>query len=274
MTKKSAGPAREARQARRQGKARPARPAGDAMLREAREGLACALRWAARFGMSEGVCNHFSVALPGDGERYLINPHGIHWSQMRASDMLLVDGAGTVLAGDASLLEATAFFIHSRVHRARADARCVLHTHMPYATALTALEGGRLEPVSQNSLRFVGITAYDEDEGGYQGLALDAGEGDRMAKALTDKRVLFLANHGVIVVGPDLATAFDDLYYLERAAQVQVMAAMTGGRLKRIGDNLARETFMQMDGLRAHYAQMHFGALRRVLDREAPDYRR
>ena len=154
---------------------RPAR--GGAALGEARVALACALRWAARLGMSEGVCNHFSLAVPGDGERYLINPHGIHWSLMRASDMLLVDGAGTVLEGEAALLEATAFHIHSRVHRARADARCVLHTHMPYATALTALEGGRLEPVSQNALRFVGITAYDEDEGGYRGLALDAEEG-------------------------------------------------------------------------------------------------
>lgn len=253
--------------------ARAAQSAGGAALREARIALACALRWAARFGLSEGVCNHFSLALPGEGERYLINPHGIHWSEMRASDMLLVDGTGKVLEGEHEL-ETTAFFIHSRVHRARADARCVLHTHMPYATALTALEGGRLEPVCQNALRFVGITAYDEDEGGYRGLALDDEEGKRMARALTDKRVLFLANHGVIVVGPDIATAFDDLYYLERAAQTQVMAAMTGGRLKRVGDNLARETFMQMDKLRSHYAQMHFGALRRVLDREAPDYRR
>jgi ribulose-5-phosphate 4-epimerase/fuculose-1-phosphate aldolase len=254
--------------------AQRARPAKDTGLREARAGLACALRWAARFGLSEGVCNHFSLALPGASERYLINPHGVHWSEMRASDLLLVDGGGTVLEGDKDTLEATAFYIHSRVHRARADARCVLHTHMPYATALTTLEGGRLEPVCQNALRFVGITAYDEDEGGYRGLALDESEGDRMAKALTDKRVLFLANHGVIVVGPDLATAFDDLYYLERAAQVQVMAAMTGGKLKRVGDNLARETFMQMDKIRTHYAAMHFNALRRVLDREAPDYRR
>src|SRR5262245_60453913 len=254
---------------------RPARKEGDgSALREARIALACALRWAARLGMSEGVCNHFSAVVPGDGERYLINPHGIHWSQMRASHMLLVDGAGKVLEGDAALLEATAFHIHSRVHRARADARCVLHTHMPYATALTSLEGGRLEPVCQNAMRFVGITAYDEDDGGYRGLALDAEEGDRMAKALTDKRVLFLANHGVIVVGPDIATAFDDLYYLERAAQTQVLAAMTGGRLKRVGDNLARETFMQMDKLRSHYAAMHFGALGKVLDREAPDYKR
>jgi ribulose-5-phosphate 4-epimerase/fuculose-1-phosphate aldolase len=264
MKKKSASTVRPAR---------AARGSGDAAVREARAGLACALRWASRFGLSEGVCNHFSLAVAGAEERYLINPHGVHWSEMRASDLLLVDGAGTVLEGKHPL-EATAFYIHSRVHRARADARCVLHTHMPYATVLTSLEGGRLEPVTQNALRFVGIVAYDEDEGGYRGLALDETEGDRMAKALTDKRVLFLANHGVIVVGPDLATAFDDLYYLERAAQVQVMATMTGGRLKRVGDNLARDTFVQMDKLRSHYAQMHFGALRRVLDREAPDYRR
>lgn len=242
-------------------------------IREARIDLACALRWAARFGLNEGVCNHFSLAVPGTTDRYLLNPHGVLWSDMSASDLLVVDAEGRLIEGKHAM-EATAFFIHSRIHRARPDAAAVLHTHMPYATALTSLEGGRLEMVTQNSLRYVGMIAYDEDEGGYRGLALDDAEGDRMARALLDKRILFLANHGVVVVGPDVATAFDDLYYLERAAMVQVMAAMTGRKLKHIGDNLARETFLQMESCRIHYAHTHFTALRNKLDKDEPAYKR
>ncbi len=255
------------------GKGRKAPAAAGSAIREARIDLACALRWAARLGLNEGVCNHFSLALPGSADRYLLNPHGVLWSEMKASDLLVVDGGGNLIEGKHAM-EATAFFIHSRIHRARPDATAVLHTHMPYATAITTLEGGRLEMVNQNSLRFFGVVAYDEEEGGYRGFALDDAEGDRMARALLDKRVLFLANHGVIVVGTDVATAFDDLYYLERAAMTQVLAAQTGGRLKHVGDNLARETFMQAESGRAHYARMHFNALRRKLDADEPQYKR
>lgn len=247
-------------------------PRRDAAEWQAREDLACALRWAARLGLHEGVCNHFSVAVPGRDDRYLINPDGLHWTEIRASDLVLVDTEGRKIAGKHAI-EATAFFIHGRIHRARATARAVLHTHMPYATALTSIEGGRLLPVSQNSLRFVGVTAYDEDAGGYRGLALDDEEGDRMAKALADKRILFLANHGIITAGEDVACAFDDLYYLERAAQAQVLAAPLG-KLKLVGDNLARQVQAQIEEQRVVYAHKHFTALKRILDREEPDYKR
>lgn len=247
-----------------------------AALRQARIDLAAAFRWAARLELHEGVCNHFSLAVPGEQDRYLINPQGLHWCEIRASDLLIIDGKGNVLAGDRPV-EATAFYIHSRIHRARPSAQCVLHTHMPYATALTIVEGGRLEPCSQNSLRFYGQVAYDDesiDGGGYRGLALDNAEGDRMARILGEKRILFLANHGVVVVGPDVASAFDDLYYLERAAEAQILAQSTGGRLRMVGDNLARVTQSQIAADQPVYARHHFDALKRILDCEVPEYRR
>ena len=110
--------------------------------------------------------------------------------------------------------------------------------------------------------------------GGYRGLALDIADGDRMARQLGEKGVLFLANHGVIVVGTDLSSAFDDLYYLERAAAAQVLAMSTGRELRVVGDNLARATAAQIMADRPLYARLHFAALKRILDRDAPEYRR
>ncbi len=238
-------------------------------LRQARMDLAAALRLAVRFGLHEGIDNHFSYAVPGMADRFLLNPYGVHWSQVKASDLLLVDKDGHIVEGDGKA-ETTAFCIHSRIHLRNPRANAVLHTHMPYATALTAIEDGRLEPVNQNSLRFYGDVAYDDD---YNGIADSPEEGDRMAEALGDKRVLFLANHGVVVVGGSMAKAFHDLYYLERACQVQVLAMSTGKPLKRVGDNLAATAF---DTDRSYaddvYAQAHFAALKRVLDAEDRTY--
>ena len=237
-------------------------------LWQARVDLAAALQLAAHFGLNEGVCNHFSYAVPGEGDRFLLNPHGIHWSQIRASDLLLVDGEGRIIEGDGAL-ETTAFCIHSRIHHHHPRASCVLHTHMPYATSLTVIQDGRLEPISQNALRFYDDVAYDPD---YSGLAEDIAEGDRLAGALGEKRVLFMGNHGVMVVGSDVARSFDDLYYLERACQLQVLAMSTGRPLKPVGHNVAAMTFGVWKGGDGSYAQTHFNALKRLLDRQGSDY--
>lgn len=239
-----------------------------AALAELRRDLAAALRLAARFDLHEGICNHFSVALPGAPDRFLINPLGFHWSEVTASDLCVVDGSGQVVEGRHPV-EATALHIHGPMHRANPAARCVLHTHMPYATALTLVDGGRLEMVSQNALRFYERIAYDDD---YQGLALDDAEGERMAAVLGSKPVLFLANHGVIVTAPTLAEAFDELYYLERAAMAQVLAAGQGRPLRRIGDNLAAHVCRQTLGEVATQAHRHYAALKRLLDREDAGY--
>lgn len=235
--------------------------------RQARIDLAAALRLAVRFGMHEGICNHFSVMLPDAEDCFLLNPFGLHWSEITADNLLVVDGEGRVLEGEGEA-ERTAFHIHSRIHRASPRAACVLHTHMPYATALTTAEDTRLEPISQNALRYYDDVAYDDL---YNGLVHDNTEGDRLAAALGDKRVLFLANHGVIVVGRSVAEAFDDLYYLERACQLQVLAMSTGKPLRPVPEEVARATFGNMAG-QAAFAGRHFAALKRLLDRDEPDY--
>ena len=244
-------------------------------LQEARIDLAAALRWAVRLGLSEGVDNHFSMAVPDEdgmmrGKRFLINPYGWHWSEITASSLVLCDEAGHVLAGE-NTVEDTAFFIHSRVHINVPTAVVVLHNHMPYTTSLTLLEDGKLQMVEQNALMFDGRIAYDTE---YSGLALDVNEGDRIAHAMGECSILMMANHGVTVTGLSVAMAFNDLYYLERAAMFHVLARSTGGQLRNIDPEVIARTRTQFPQEMPKLAARHFTALKRILDREEPQYRK
>jgi ribulose-5-phosphate 4-epimerase/fuculose-1-phosphate aldolase len=240
----------------------------DLLEQQARTDLAAALRWASRLGYGEGVCNHFSYGLPGRDDRFLINPQGLHWSEVTPGDLVVVDAHGRKITGRHNV-EPTAFFIHGCIHRGKPAARCVLHTHMPYATTLTVIENGRLEWASQNSLKFYDRIAYDDD---YNGLALDEAEGDRMCARLGSADVLFLANHGIIVTGQTVASAFDDLYYLERACMLQVMGMRTGRALRRVRETVAEKTGRQMAEESAQ-AQLHFESIKRMLDRDEAGWR-
>jgi ribulose-5-phosphate 4-epimerase/fuculose-1-phosphate aldolase len=240
-----------------------------AVERAMRVDLAAAFRLAVRLDLHEGVCNHFSVMLP-DGKRFLLNRYGLHWSEVSAGNLLALDGAGKVIQGDGEY-EKTAFYIHSRIHLGNPKATCVLHTHMPYATALTLLEGARLEMVEQNALRFHDDIAYDDI---YNGLVVDTAEGDRLARAMGNKRVMFLANHGVIVVGPTVAEAFDAMYYLERACRLQVLARSMSGKFRPVRREVIETAYRLMCADAPKYAGAHFEALKRILDREEPAYSR
>lgn len=242
----------------------------DVAFRQTRVDLAAALRFAQRLGFSEGICNHFSAAVPGREGLFLLNPQGLHWSEIKAGDLIVVDSDGNLVEGRYKA-EPTAFYIHSRVHRARPDAHCVLHTHMPYATALCCVEGGRLEWCSQNALRFYGRTAYDSE---YNGAALDESEGDRIAAALQGRNsILFMAHHGVIVTAKTIGQAFDDLYYLERACMNQVLAQSTGLPLRIVPQSVCERFMEQMEEV-PEQAELHFEAIKRILDRESPEYAR
>jgi ribulose-5-phosphate 4-epimerase/fuculose-1-phosphate aldolase len=225
-----------------------------------REDLALALRAAASHGLGEGVCNHFSAALPDEAQRFLINPRGLHWSEVGADDIVLVDEHGRVLAGR-HRVEPTAMYIHGAVHRSTGRT-VVLHTHMPYATALTLTTERALDPCSsQGAMRFfdrIGIDAA------YNGLALDWAEGERIAATLQGKDVAFLGNHGVIVAGHSVAHAYDDLYYLERACMHQVLAMSTGRRLEPVNPQLSAHVARQIQGEREQ-SELFFEALRRLL---------
>ncbi len=234
---------------------------------QARIDLAAALRSAARLNLHEGVCNHFSVAVPDTEDRFLINPQGLHWSEVTAGDIVMTDARGNIVDGRHPV-EPTAFFIHGRLHLGKPSARAVLHTHMPYATALTTIRGGRLEMCTQNALRYHGRIAYDDD---YGGLALSEAEGDRICAAMGEAGIAFLGNHGVIVTAATIAMAFDELYYLERACMVQVLAMSTGRPLAVLAEELAEKTAQQMQG-ESQQAFLHFAALKRLLDRDEPGW--
>jgi ribulose-5-phosphate 4-epimerase/fuculose-1-phosphate aldolase len=240
--------------------------------RQARVDLAACYRLADHFGMNEGIDNHMTMLVPGHSDRFLLAPFGLHWSEVKASDFMVIDFNGQILSGRGPV-EDTALFIHMPVHRAAPHARCVLHTHMPHATALCMLENPQLEMAVQSALGFYGDIAYDSD---YNGLAFEASEGERMARVLGNKSVLMLGNHGVLVVGETVPRAFERLYFLERAAQAQILALSTGRALKRVPEKVIRATVAQFSpgaqvGGRDR-ADLHFEALKRLLDRHQSDY--
>ena len=211
------------------------------------------------------------MSLPGRDDRFLLIPYGMHWSEVTASSLLVVDRQGDKVEGE-GFIEPTAFYIHGAIHKARSEARCVMHTHMPHALALCMIEDGRLEFADQNACRFYGRIAYDNDFGG---VALDWDEADRIAAALGGNDVLFMANHGVTVVGETVARAWERLYYLDRACRAQVIAMSTGRPLKRIPDATAAAVADSINNLTSGASaniERHFAAQRRLLDRDNADY--
>lgn len=239
--------------------------------RQARIDLAACHRLAARFGFNEGIDNHLTMLVPGRSDRFYLAPFGLLWSEVRASHLLELDFAGKLVAGR-GLVEDTALYIHLSVHRLVPAARCVLHTHMPHATALGMLEDPRLEMASQAAIGFHEEIAYVE----YNGLALDYTEGERLARAMDGRPVALLRNHGALVIGDSPAQAFERLYFLERACQAQLLALSSGRALRRVPPPLVAATAAQFKACTdvggEGRTQLHFEALKRLLDRTEADY--
>ncbi len=247
----------------------------DAILdarRQARVDLAAAHRLAVMHGLNEGIFNHLTLTVPGTSDRYYQIPFGLHWSEVTASCFMEVGFDGSVLAGSGEV-EQSCYCIHAPIHRLLPQAACVMHTHMPFASALTRLEDMRLKPVGQTEVGVLRTVAYDDD---YTGPAFDPSEGERLAGLFGDKKVLFMANHGIAVIGRTVAQAYDLLYYVERAAQVQLYATWTGQKLREMPAQVLDKT--KRDYSAPNYRDMpphewHFAALKRLVDRREPDYR-
>jgi len=237
-------------------------------VQKARIDLAACFRMAARLGLQEGICNHFSAMVPGRNDLFLVNPYGLAFEEITASSLLVCDFNGHVIAGEGQP-EATAFYIHARLHMKLPRAKAAFHTHMPYATALSMIEGEPLAFAGQTSLKFYGRTAIDSD---YNGLALDEREGDRIAASMGDADIIFMRNHGVMVLGPTIAEAWDDLYYLERAAEVQVKAMSTGRPLIPVDPAVARAAAAQMREGDPESARLHLESVKRILRKSQPDF--
>jgi ribulose-5-phosphate 4-epimerase/fuculose-1-phosphate aldolase len=236
-------------------------------LRQARIDLAAVLRWSARLHFQQGICNHYSLLAPGYEDCFLVNPEGLFWSEITASSLLLCDLDGTVLEGEGTV-ERSAFCLHAPIHRANKTARAVLHTHTPYATALCLIRDARVEPVLLSGFQFHGHIAYDDD---CHGAALEVEEGEREASILGKKNVLMMRNHGPLVVGRSIAAAFDRLYYLEETCERQIIAMSTGRPLAQVAPEIPEQLASQVE-LFDDYAEKHLAAIKRVLDREEPEY--
>jgi len=225
-----------------------------------RADLALALRAASMHGLAEGVCNHFSIELPDLSGRFLLNPRGLLWQEVQAEDIVLVDADGEVLAGKHPV-EPTAMYIHSAVHRI-CKKICVLHTHMPNATALSLTDARALDTtLSQTAMRFHGRIAIDDQ---YNGLALDVSEGERIARSMKGADIAFLGNHGVIVCSDRMDYAYDDLYYIERSCELEVLARSTGKALIPVDRALVQKVSEEMVGERLQ-SELFFNALRRII---------
>ncbi len=240
-------------------------------IAEARVELAAAHRLAVLHELEEGIDNHFTMTVPGKDDQYLILPFGLHWSEARASDMLVFDESGRTLAGS-GVVELSARCIHAPIHRIT-GARVVLHTHQTWATALNMLADNRLVPASQTAAFFHGIVAYDDH---YAGTADTLEEGERLAGLLKGQPILFMKNHGVLVTGATMAQAYRWLYRLERVCRNQILALSTGRPLAVLSEEVVRR--VQTPGAddrhsRAERERLFFEAMMRVADRELPGYR-
>ena len=232
--------------------------------------LAATFHLAVANNLHEAIANHFSAVLP-DNQHFLVNPFGLHFSEITASNLIVCDFNGKVVRGD-GVPSPSAHHIHAPIHRLIPQARVLLHTHQPYATALTMIAGGRLEWSLQTACRFYGRVAYDSD---YDGVALSDTVGERMAKILGNAEVLFLGNHGVITAAPTVAQAFDDLYFIERVAQTQILAMSAGQPLTQLPLEMIERVAVQTRHERFDlgYIERHFEAQKRLLDKAGGLYR-
>jgi ribulose-5-phosphate 4-epimerase/fuculose-1-phosphate aldolase len=236
-----------------------------------REDLAAAFRWFARLGMAESVANHFSVAVsPEEGNRFLVNPCRRHYSRIKASELLLLDANDPATLQRPDAPDPTAWYLHSGLHARVPHARCVMHLHSKYATALGCLADSTLYPIDINAARFYGRVAVDTE---FSGMALSVAEAARQATLLSEgKSVLLMANHGVLVVGATVAAAFDELYYFERAAELLLTCYATGKPLRFMPPataELTQRQWLEYTG----FAGDHLTAIKQILDQEEPDYR-
>ena len=230
--------------------------------------LAAAFRLAAEQDWHESVANHFSLAVSEDGKRFLMNPRWKHFARIRARDLLLLDADDTATMQRPDAPDPSAWCIHGAIHAALPHARCVLHVHSPYATAIACLADPAVPPIDQNCARFYNRVTIDRH---YGGVADTVEEGRRLASVLGTRRVLIMANHGVLVAAPTVADAYDELYYFERSCKTLVLAYSTGRPLNVMPHELAERTAKDWEEYPS-YASAHFAEMKALLDAKDASY--
>lgn len=231
--------------------------------------LAAAFRWTARLNMHEAVANHFSLAVNEDGSRFLMNPNQVHFSRMKASDLLLLDANDPETLNRPDAPDVTAWGLHGSVHRRCPHHRCVMHVHSMHATVLASLADSTLPPIDQNCATFYNRYVIDDQ---YGGLAMED-EGERCAAQLQDpdRKVMIMGNHGILVLGDSVADCFNRMYYFERAAETYIRALQTGQPLRVLSHEVAEKTARELDDYPGQ-GDRHLAELMAILDDEGADY--
>ena len=232
--------------------------------------LAAVFRWTAKLNMHEAIANHFSVCAPGSNEDFYVNGPGMHFSTIKASDLILIKQSKIdKLKDKPELVDPTALYIHGAIHKKVPHAKCILHVHSKYATALSCLKDPTLPPIDQNTMRFYNRVAIYGDFGG---LGFEE-ESKKMANCIGNHNILLLANHGILTAGPTIAQAFDDLFYFEKACETYITALSTGKELNIASPEVAEKTAQDWENYSTDMAELHLKAVRSILDSENPDYK-
>jgi len=232
--------------------------------------LAAVFRWTARLNMHEGIANHFSVCLPDSNADFYVNGSGMHFSSIKASDLVLIEqNKVEELKKKPELVDPTAINIHGTIHKKVPHARCILHVHSKYATALSTLKDPTLQPIDQNTMRFYNRVAVFRDFGG---LGFEE-ESNKMAACIGNNRSMLLANHGILTTGQTVAQAFDELYYFEKACETYITALSTQKELKIVSPEVAEKTAQEWENYSTDMEELHLKAIRSILDNEDPSYK-
>jgi len=231
--------------------------------------LAACYRLVAHYGWDDLIFTHISARLPGPDHHFLINPYGMTFDEVTASSLVKIDLEGRKLMESPYEINPAGFTIHSAIHAARDDAKCVLHTHSLNGVAVSATKQGVL-PISQQSIFVLASLGYHD----YEGVALHEGEKPRLVRDLGDKSFLMLRNHGILTVGATIPDAFLLMYLFEAACTIQIRAQSTHGELISVDPKIvAGATMMAKQVTRAAGGTLAWPGLLRKLDRIDRSYR-
>jgi ribulose-5-phosphate 4-epimerase/fuculose-1-phosphate aldolase len=233
---------------------------------EARVELACAYRLFDHFGWHSLIYNHITLRIPGPERHFLINPFGLMYREVTASNLIKVDLDGKKLTPSPWEVWEAGFVVHSAVHRVREDVLCVMHTHTVAGIAVACQAEGLL-PLDLTSLLFTGRIAYHQLEG----ITTDRAESARIAADLGDKSVMILRNHGLLTCGPTVADAFQEMYQLEQACRVQLAAQSSGARLNFPAAEVAQKAAGRSAGM-AKLNALQWAAMRRWMEETDPSF--
>ena len=232
--------------------------------------LAAVFRWTAKLNMHEGIANHFSVCHPDSNGSFYVNGTGQHFSNIKASDLVLIEENNfEKMKNKPEIVDPTAINIHGAIHKKVPHAKCILHVHSKYATALSCLKDPTLPPIDQNTMRFYNRIALYDDFGG---LGFEE-ESEKMANSIGNHSTLLLANHGILTAAPTIAQAFDDLFYFEKACETYLTALSTGKELNRASNEVAEKTAQDWENYSTDMAGLHLKAIRSILDSEDSSYK-